>query len=142
MLRLREVAETLRRLDWRNLEAEWVVVFGSLAERGEGRDVDLLVKHKGGKGGSEWRIRVVTAVADALGIDYSLVDVVEAEPDTPCPIIRSAWRYGLIVYEEERGAAKEWMLRRVIVCWDYEVAAKKLGVVETAVEAARRRWRG
>jgi len=134
-----EVMSALRRVNWAKLGVEWVVLFGSLAYRGVGEDVDLLVKPRG-RGGAEWRLRISIEVRDVLGVDWARVDVVEASNDTPCPIIHGAWRHGILVYEEERGRARRWLLPRVMVCSDYELAIKRLHVIETGVMAARRRW--
>lgn len=117
------------------------MLFGSLAGRGEGRDVDLLVMPRGG-GGGWWRLELAAVVAEELGVDWLLVDVVEAGPDTPCPIVLDAWRRGRLVYEEEPGEARGWLLARVMVCVDYMVSAKRLGIPWVGVQAARRRWGG
>ena len=139
MLRRDSVVAALRRVDWAGLGARWVVLFGSLAGKGVGRDVDLLVR-PAGRGGAEWRLRVSVEVGEAIGVDWARVDVVEACTDTPCPIVYDAWRQGVVVYEERRGLAREWLLVRVMVCSDYGLAAERLEVVKTAVRAARRRW--
>ena len=133
------ILAALRRVKWRQLGVRWVVLFGSLARKGVGRDVDLLVM-PAENGGVRWRLKVAAVVGEAAGVDWSKVDVVEASPHTPCPIIYDAWRWGVIVYEDVRGLAREWLLTRVIVCGDYMVAAERLGVVRAAVEAVRRRW--
>ena len=49
-LGLREVLVRLGRVDWRGLGIEWVALYGSLARRGLGGYVDLLVYP--GRGGS------------------------------------------------------------------------------------------
>lgn len=139
ILRREKVMNALRRVNWAKFGVEWVVLFGSLAYRGVGEDIDLLVKPRG-RGGAEWRLRTSIEVGEVLGVDWARVDVVEASNDTPCPIIHSAWRHGILVYEEERGRARRWLLLRVMVCSDYELAIKRLHVIETSVMAARRRW--
>ena len=139
MLRRDSIVDTLRRIDWARLGARWVVVFGSLASKGVGRDVDLLVR-PAGKGGAEWRLRMSVEIGEVIGVDWARVDIVEANTDTPCPIVYDAWRQGVVVYEERGGLAREWLLVRVMVCSDYGLAVKRLEVVKTAVRAARRRW--
>ena len=139
VLRRERVMAALRRVNWVKLGAEWVVLFGSLAYRGVGEDIDLLVKPRGG-GGAEWRLRTSIEVGEVIGVDWARVDVVEASNDTPCPIIHSAWRHGILAYEEEKGQARRWLLTRVMVCSDYELAMRRLRVIETGVMAARRRW--
>ena len=134
-LRLEDVLAALRRVDWGRLGVAWAVVFGGLARRSEGRDVDLLVMPFHGVSPLELALRV----SEALGVDPDRVDVVLAR-DAPCAIILDAWRHGVVVYEEERGAAREWLLTRVKVCHDYRLMAERLGVARAAAEAMRRRW--
>ncbi len=134
-LRLEEVLAALRRVDWRRLEVAWAVLFGGLARRGEGRDVDLLVMPLRGVSPLELALHV----SDAIGVDPDRVDVVLAG-GAPCALILDAWRHGVVVYEEEPGRARGWLLARVKVCHDYRVAAERLGVARAAAEAMRRRW--
>ncbi len=125
-----------RGVGWERLGVEWAVLFGSSA-RGRGRDVDILVKAE--HLNVDVLVDVILAAADALGVDPSMVDVVEASR-APCPEVLDAWRRGVVLYERRPGAAREWLLYRVLLCWDYKVMREKLRVVETALEAARRRW--
>ena len=138
-LRLEELLPGLRKVPWQDLGVGLAVVYGSLAKRGQGGDLDLLVEHAGGRGGAEWRLQVVLAVADVLGLDPGEVDVVELH-EAPCAIVGDAWRHGIIVYEAERGLARRRLLERYMVCLDYRLAAERLGLVERAAKAALRRW--
>jgi len=132
----------LARVPWRSLGVRWVLVFGGLARRGVGGDVDLLVM-PGPRiiegMGPLWRIELAGLVAEELELDWGLVDVVDAR-DAPCPVVFDAWRHGVMVYEEEPGMARDWLLVRVSICSDYELAVKRLGVEQAALGAARRRW--
>ncbi len=139
LLTREHVVNKLRRLDWRGLSVEWAVVFGGLTRRGVGSDVDLLVKPVG-RGTLDWRIKLVAAVGNALGVDWALVDIVEAKPTTPCPIVFDAWMHGVTVYEAWKGAAREWLFTRVKICSDELIVFKRLKILETAVEAIKRRW--
>jgi len=132
LLELERVLGLLSRVDWRGLGAEWVVVFGGLAGRGRGRDVDLLVA------GPVDVFGVVEAVARA-GLDPGLVDVVPLSR-APCEVILDAWKRGILVYEWERGVARRSLLARVIVCHDYRLMAEKLGVLERGPRRMRERW--
>jgi predicted nucleotidyltransferase len=139
LLRRDTVVDGLRRIDWAGLRVEWVVLFGSLARRNVGHDIDLLVKPKDG-GGVEWRMSIAIEAAEAVGVDWGLVDVVEASVETPCPVIVDAWRHGLVIYEHTPGAARNWLRVRLMVCLDYEVSARKLGVLREASKSIIRRW--
>ena len=75
---INRVVAALRSVDWGSLGVEWVVLYGSLARRGKGRDVDLLVDSGWpGRWGLSWLLEVVMKVAEALQVDPSLVDVAE-----------------------------------------------------------------
>jgi len=132
------VLEALRSLPWRSLGARWVVLFGSLARRGTGRDVDLLAAPRRGVG-PDWRLHIAEEAGEAIGC-WGCVDVVEAGSDTPCTIILDAWRHGIVIFEEDQGEARSWLLVRVKICGDYRLAAQRLGLREAARRAARRRW--
>ena len=130
------IVRGLKRVNWRRLGVRWAVLFGGLAGRGSGSDVDLLVLSQRGLGGL---LYVILEVSEALRIDPGLVDVVDAST-APCVILRDAWLNGVVVYEARRGEAREWLLPKVEICLDYEISRRKLGVVEEAVKAAKRRW--
>lgn len=134
-LRLEPVLHSLRLVDWKRLGVRWVVLFGGLARRGWGHDVDLLVMTHP----RVPRLDVSLEVSERLGVDPDKVDIVPADR-APCAIVFDAWRHGIIVYEEEPGTAREWLLVRVKVCHDYRIMVERLGVPRTAVEAMRRRW--
>jgi hypothetical protein len=134
------VLAALRSVDWRGLGVGWAVLYGSLARRGSGRDVDLLIEPSGPSGRDPgWLLDVIVWVAEALRVDPGLVDVVEFRR-APCAVVREAWRLGIPVYEARRGLARDRLLVAVKVCHDYELARRKLRVAETAVRAMRRRW--
>ena len=136
------VLEQLKRVDWAALGVCHVLLIGSLAKRGRGRDVDLLVFPCGRRRlDLEELLRVVLAAADALRLDPSLVDVVDAER-APCPLLVEAAKHHRIVYTADRSALLDEFLRLLGICEDEEISARKLGVFEAAIEAAHRRWGG
>ncbi|MEM0276469.1 HepT-like ribonuclease domain-containing protein [Pyrobaculum sp.] len=78
---------------------EYAVVFGSLAKKGCGRDVDLAVKFREEKG--LWGLAALVAdVADALGLDYGQVDVVDV--DAALPALLLSVLEGVPIYNAER----------------------------------------
>jgi len=135
MLERGRVLEGLRGVAWGRFGVEVAVLFGSLARRGRGRDVDLLVHSPRGLD----RLSLALEVAAALGVDPGLVDVVPLR-DAPCVIVVEAWRRGVVVYEARRGARLDTLLPAVKVCWDYSISVRRLRVVETAAKAMLRRW--
>ncbi len=94
---------------------EYAVVFGSLAKKGCGRDVDLAVKFRERK--SLWDLAMLAAdVADALGLDYDQVDVVDVD-DAPPALLLSILE-GVPIYNAER--AKADLARRYVELLDVE----------------------
>ncbi|MCU7787765.1 DUF86 domain-containing protein [Pyrobaculum sp. 3827-6] len=91
----------------------YVVVFGSVAKKGCGRDLDLAVKFTRPVG--LWDLAGFAAdVAEALGLDYGQVDVVDI--DTAPPGVLLSILEGVPVYNEER--AREDLARRYIELLD------------------------
>ncbi len=101
--------------------------------------MDLLVRARGPERDPQKLLDLALKVSEALGVDPSLVDIVDSS-SAPCAIVKDAWRHGVVVYESSRGRAREWLLVRVKVCHDYDLARRKLRITETAAEAMRRRW--
>ncbi len=135
-----DIVERLGRLEWRKLGVCHVLLVGSLARRGVGRDVDLLVLPCGGKHlDMEEKLRVMLTVSDALGIDPDQVDVIVLD-EAPCPLLEEAARHNVILYTVDQGALIDELLRRLGVCEDEAISSRKLNVIETAVRAALRRW--
>ena len=131
------VVGVLRGFPWRRFGVCHVVLFGSLAREGRGRDVDLLVVPcRGVRLDPGAYLDLVSELYWVLGVE---VDVVQFG-DAPCPVVRDAWRHGVIIHTVDRGQLLWMLMKRLDVCLDEEKRAKMLGLVEAALEAARRRW--
>jgi hypothetical protein len=104
---------------------------------GEGRDVVILVEPLD-RWGFE-ALEAVPRVSEALGVGEGLIDIVNVR-EAPCAVVRDAWRHGILLYEEDRGAMLNTLLPRLMVCLDYEVMARKLAATREAVRAVGRRW--
>jgi len=111
-------------------------VFGSLASRGRGRDVDLLAALRPGADPVEAKLGLAAELAEALPWSFDLVLLDEA----PCPVVVDAWRHGVVVHEERRGLFIDLLLPRVELCSGYAIDARKLDLDRVAARAARRRW--
>ncbi len=135
LLKARDIIEKLRHFPWGEFNVEWAVVFGGLAERGFGRDVDILVN---AKLGVEEKIELSLAIADFLDICWDCVDIVLFN-EAPCPIAISAWRKGVIVYVRDKRVFREQVLARINVCEDYKLSFKKLDIIPTAIKAVKRK---
>ena len=134
-MRLADVLPRLKSVDWGSLGVCHAVIYGSLAKRGEGRDVDILIVWCSGEGDL---VSVAVQVADAVGADPSEVDVVDLER-APCPIVQDALG-GVVAHTVDRSALIDAIVRKAEICWDWEITMKKLRIIETAVNSAKRRW--
>jgi hypothetical protein len=86
------------------------------------------------------KIKVVLRISEALGVEEDLVDIV-AVKEASCAVIRDAWRHGILLYEESRGAMLDTLLPRLMACLDYDITTRKLKATQETVEAVRR-WGG
>ncbi len=118
----------------------YVVLFGSAARSCSYRDVDLAILFQRRPGVDEL-LDLVSQVADRLGLSDDRVDtVVLNREDLSCTLIVEALGRGVPVYHVSWEVYVEDALRRLWICWDFEIASKKLGLVEAAVEAVKSRW--
>ena len=132
-MKLGEVLEKLRAFDWAKHNVYFAVLFGSLAKKGEGNDVDIAVEFKGGKTFEKY-INLWLDLTDYLNTEK--VDLVVVTDETDCYLIHEVFSNAYILYMED------WwrMHRRAVVCEDFLIDAKKLNVVENAGLAVMRRW--
>lgn len=95
-----------------------------------------------GRPGLEEVLGLASAVADAVGLDDDRVDlVVLNREDLPCATVIEALGRGVPVYYEDFNAYLDDALRRLWACWDFEVAYRRLGLLEAAVGAVKASWR-
>ena len=142
MVRLEEeLLERLRSFEWRKFNVCHVILFGSLARRGEGNDIDLLLVPCSSRGSldPDTLLDMYSSLSKHLGVDPTLLDLVDASR-AGCVLLIEAWRSGLIVYTVSRSKLLDYMLPRLSICEDELISVQRLGIVEAAVEAARRRW--
>ncbi|RLG86089.1 MAG: nucleotidyltransferase domain-containing protein [Thermoprotei archaeon] len=135
-----DVVAKLRGVDWARHGVVYAVLFGS-ALRGSGfRDVDIAVLFDG-KPVLDRVLGLVRDIADALEMPDDRVDIVVLNrSDIPCVLVEEALGKGRIVYCRERGLCIDDIVRRLEVCWDFEISYRKLRLLETAVEAVKRSW--
>ncbi len=136
------VERVLRRISWEEYGVCHVFLHGSLAKRGWGRDVDLLLVPCSPRKPLPLEVLVVLVeeVSEALGVDPDLVDLADAAR-ADCPLIVEAWRHGVIIYTRSRAELLDYMLPRLAVCEDDAISFEKLDVVGVGTRRALERWR-
>ena len=135
------LVERLRGVDWRRYNVVYAVLFGSAARGCRFNDVDIAVLLRREPGLDEL-LDLVSAVADATGISDDRVDVVVLNrEDLPCALVLEALGRGVPIYYESLEAYLDDALRRLWVCWDFEISYRRLGLLEAAAEAVKRSWR-
>ena len=139
---MQAVLEGLRRVDWRRHGVAYAVLFGSAARGTVFRDVDLAVLFQG-RPSLDRVLALAMEVADAVGVPDDRVDlVVLNRDDLPCALVVEALGRGRLVYcGLGLDRCLDDVLRRLKVCWDFEISYRKLDLLRTALEAVKRRWR-
>jgi len=83
---------------------------------------------------------IVVKLRDKLGVSEDRVDLVILNNDVPCILIEEALGRGRTVFCRDEELCLGDVLRRLKICWDFEISYRKLGLLETAVEMVKRRW--
>ena len=63
------------------------------------------------------------------------LDIAVLDWDPPCELVTEVFRSGVPVYEARPGLYVDDMARRVMMCYDWSVVERKLGLLEAAEEA-------
>ena len=133
------VIKALRDFDWRAFDVAYSVLFGSVASRGFGNDVDIAVEFAGG-----WDLNaystLVLELMDRLGVGIDDIDVVVIGDETPCYLVLSVFSNSMLLFARDDDAIRR-MVKRAKLCHDFLITARRLGTLETAANAVRRLWR-
>ncbi|BCU69580.1 nucleotidyltransferase family protein [Stygiolobus caldivivus] len=133
-MRLTDVLDKLRAFSWASYDLYFAVLFGSLAKKGEGNDIDIAVEFKG-KVTLEGYTELWVDLTDYLGTEKVDLTVINEESD--CYLVHEVFGDSIILYMEDW-----WKVhKRAVICEDFLIDAKKLDVVENAARALMRKWR-
>ncbi len=133
------VVEKLRGIDWARHGVVYAILFGS-ALRGERfEDIDIAVLFEE-KPDLDRVLQLVTEIAGSVGLPDDRIDLVVLNNDVPCVLIEEALGKGEIVFCGDRELCIDDVLKRLKLCWDFEIAYRKLDLLRTALEAVKRRW--
>ncbi len=84
---------------------------------------------------------LVIEIADKLGLPDDRIDlVVLNREDIPCILIIEALGKGHIIYCEDLDKCLDDIIRRLKICWDFELSYRKLQLLETALNVVKRSW--
>jgi len=129
-----------RGFDWGRHGVVYAVLFGSAARGGVFRDVDIAVLFEKSPGLDDV-LNLVTDLAEALGVAEDRIDIVPLNSlDVPCTLVEEALGKGVIVYCRSMDVCVGDIVRRLEICWDFETSYRKLGLLDAALEAVKRRW--
>ncbi|MCH1772150.1 MULTISPECIES: nucleotidyltransferase domain-containing protein [Metallosphaera] len=131
-LELSRYLDRLRAFNWRDFDVYYAILFGSLAKRGRGNDVDIAVEFK--RKSLEAYSSLLASLRDYL--DDDRVDLVMISDNSDCFLVHEVFSDSLILYMEDYDR----MHRIASICEDFLIDLKKLQILENAGRAIMRRW--
>lgn len=132
-MKLTDVLDKLKAFNWSGYDLYFAVLFGSLAKKGEGNDIDISVEFKK-KMKLEDYTRLWIDLTDYLNTEK--VDLTVINERTDCYLIHEVFSNSIILYMEDW-----WRVhRRAAICEDFLIDARKLDLVENAARALMRKW--
>ncbi len=135
---LSELLRRLRSIKWSVLGVRYAILFGSVLEAGrKPRDIDIAVRFAG-KPSLDDVVRVMEAVAEALGVDMDRVDVSIIDNDVDCVFLQEVFGKGKIVYVRDREDFASDVARLVKLCDDLLTTWRRLGLHEAQRRALER----
>ncbi|WP_287689077.1 nucleotidyltransferase domain-containing protein [Metallosphaera javensis (ex Sakai et al. 2022)] len=133
LLELSQYLGRLRAFNWKDFNVYYAVLFGSLARKGRGRDLDIAVEFK--RKSLEAYSSLLTSLMEYL--DLERVDLVMISDSTDCFLVHEVFSDSLILYLEDYDR----MHRRASICEDFLIDMRKLDIIDNAGRAIMRRWR-
>ena len=134
-----EALEKLRRFRWEDFGVAFAVLFGSrLRGRVLKGDWDIAVWLDDPERAADLQ----HALAKHLGVREQDVDllVLNSYEVLPCTLVIEVLGRGKPVYYRDFDAFLDAKLRMLLPCFDFEIAARKLKLLEAQVEAVTKRW--
>lgn len=125
-IRLADILNKLRSIPWRDF-VQFAFLTGSLAIRGTGNDVDIVVSRIDSL---ERYGELLYIIVKAVGVNEDLIDLVPIDENTPCPFIVESLSHSIPLY------VSDWdqVFRIFNICLDQQMDARKLNTLETALE--------
>ncbi|WP_369609538.1 nucleotidyltransferase family protein [Sulfurisphaera javensis] len=132
MFKLSEVYDKLKKFNWSDYNIYYAVLFGSLAKKGEGNDIDIAVEFKNTD--LEAYTNLFISLTDYLQTEK--VDLVMVTDDTSCYLVHEIFNDSLILYLENYDRIH----RKASICEDFLIDARKLNLIDNAGKVLLRKW--
>ena len=133
-----EVLKRLQSIKWSVLGVRYAILFGSVLEAGrKPRDIDIAVRFAG-KPSLDDVVRIMEAVAEALGVDMDRVDVSIIDSDVDCVFLQEVFGKGKLIYIRDREDFASDVTRLVKLCDDLLITWRRLGLHEAQQRALKR----
>ena len=129
-----EVLELLKGFRWSRYRVAYAVLYGSAA-RGSPRprDADVAVACLQHRCSADTVLDLYADLAAHLEPRLHIpLDLAVLDWDPPCELVVEVFKTGILVYEANPGLYVDDMARRLMICYDWSIAGKKLRVLETA----------
>ncbi len=135
-----DIVSKLKNFDWDRHGVLYAVLFGSALRSNSFEDIDIAVFFE--RNPSIDQIHsLVRDLADFLEVSDDRIDlVVLNRSDTPCVVIEEALGKGKLVYCRDNELCLDDIVKKLEICWDFEISYRKLNLLEVAIEAVKRRW--
>ena len=131
--------DKLKAFPWREWGVEYALLFGSAVKGVVYRDVDIAVKFK--RYSFEGYAELLAALASHLRVREDHIDLVPLNrEDLPAVLVLEIYTKGVLVYCEDKEAFLDEAFRRINLSYDFLIDSRKLGLVEEAVRAVKRKW--
>ena len=101
------------------------------------RDIDIAVRFAG-KPSLDDVVRIMEAVAEALGVDMDRVDVSIIDSDVDCVFLQEVFGKGKLIYIRDREDFASDVTRLVKLCDDLLITWRRLGLHEAQRRALER----
>lgn len=126
------VVEVLCGFHWDRYGILYAVLFGSTGlGAGNPHDIDIAIACRDRRCGLETVLNLYADLASYLEPRFKLpLDLAVLDWDPPCELVTEVWRTGVLVYTVDRAIYVEDMVKRVMICYDWSVVERKLGVLE------------
>ena len=111
-------------------------MFGSITKSLKPRDIDIAVSFIDRNSYAEMFLDLYADLLEALEFTKLPLDLVPIDSSTPCELVLEVFRGGVLVYEHKKHSYLDDITKRVMICYDWFITEKRLGVIETAEKVA------
>ena len=136
---MNNILEKLKGVKWSRYGVSYVVLFGSATRSEYFEDLDLAILFEN-EVDLDKIIALIDEISEKTGIPFDKIDVAILNNDIPCVLIQEALGKGILIYAKSREKALDDIIKRLKICWDFEISYKKLDLLNTALNAVKKKW--